>query len=165
MISQIHVSLRKKCKGKKRKNCEVKSFNVGSLTRGHKIQCPAKERNFNFHLYYIVMSPVLVQFWRGRQSGPDLTQVPRALPEQIQLSVETPGWSCEGWEVRGEVGTIIVLVQATGCQFNIICNDLYTKPACQGPTWRPLTKCEGDYLRFHSANIKMEVALSHNCRV
>ena len=91
IISQIHVSLRKKCKGKKRKNCEVKSFNVGSLTRGHKIQCPAKERNFSFHIYYIVMSPVLVQFRRGRQSGPDLTQVPRALPEQIQLSVEAPG--------------------------------------------------------------------------
>ena len=52
-----------------------------------------------------------------------------------------------------------MLVQATGCQFNVFCNDLYTKPSCPGPTWRPLTKCEGDYLRFASPPLQMEVEL------
>merc|ERR1712083_910141 len=41
-------------------------------------------------------------------------------------------------------------LQASGCQFNIECNDMYTRPLCQGPTWKPLTSCEGDYLRFFS---------------
>ena len=36
---------REKCKGKKRKNCQVKSFNVSNLAEEQKIQCPAKERN------------------------------------------------------------------------------------------------------------------------
>ena len=46
--------------------------------------------------------------------------------------------------------------QASGCQFKIVCSDLYTKPSCPGPTWRPLTRCEGDYLRFHSDNLQVE---------
>ena len=59
-----------------------------------------------------------------------------------------------------------VSLQATGCQFNIVCHDLYTKPTCPGPTWKPLTTCEGDYLRFHSADLQVEVELHqspYNC--
>lgn len=41
-------------------------------------------------------------------------------------------------------------LQSSGCQFNVQCHDMYTKPSCRGDTWRPLTKCEGDYLRFYS---------------
>ena len=44
-----------------------------------------------------------------------------------------------------------------GCQFSVQCSDLYTRPSCPGPTWRPLTKCEGDYLRFYSDNLQTEV--------
>ena len=39
--------------------------------------------------------------------------------------------------------------QAAGCQYRVECDDLYTRPSCPGPTWRPLTKCEGDFLRQH----------------
>ena len=30
---------------------------------------------------------------------------------------------------------------------------MFTRPSCPGPTWRPLTKCQGDYLRFFSDNL------------
>merc|ERR1712050_651707 len=49
-------------------------------------------------------------------------------------------------------------LEANGCQFNIECDDLFTRPVCSGPTWRPLTKCEGDYLRFHSDPMPVEEA-------
>ena len=48
-------------------------------------------------------------------------------------------------------------LHAVGCQFSVQCSDLYTRPSCPGPTWRPLTKCEGDYLRFYSDNLQTEV--------
>ena len=49
-------------------------------------------------------------------------------------------------------------LRASGCQFAVACADLYTKPSCPGPTWRPLTRCEGDYLRFYSDNLQTEVS-------
>ena len=49
-------------------------------------------------------------------------------------------------------------LRASGCQFAVECSDLYTKPSCPGPTWRPLTRCEGDYLRFYSDNLQTEVS-------
>ena len=48
-------------------------------------------------------------------------------------------------------------LHSVGCQFSVQCSDLYTRPSCPGPTWRPLTKCEGDYLRFYSDNLQTEV--------
>jgi len=48
-------------------------------------------------------------------------------------------------------------LKAIGCQFRVECSDMYTKPSCVGDTWQPLTKCQGDYLRFYSpeeANIE-----------
>ena len=49
-------------------------------------------------------------------------------------------------------------LHAVGCQFSVVCTDLYTKPTCLGPTWTPLTRCEGDYLRFYSDNLQPEVS-------
>ena len=51
-------------------------------------------------------------------------------------------------------------LHAVGCQFSVQCSDLYTRPSCPGPTWRPLTKCEGDYLRFYSDNLQTEVKMN-----
>ena len=50
-------------------------------------------------------------------------------------------------------------LHAVGCQFSVQCSDLYTKPTCPGPTWKPLTRCEGDYLRFFSDNLQTEVKI------
>eukprot|EP00090_Calanus_glacialis_P033161 TRINITY_DN55000_c0_g1_i1.p1 TRINITY_DN55000_c0_g1~~TRINITY_DN55000_c0_g1_i1.p1 ORF type:complete len:248 (+),score=72.63 TRINITY_DN55000_c0_g1_i1:28-744(+) len=47
-------------------------------------------------------------------------------------------------------------LEASGCQFNVVCDDLFTRPVCSGPTWRPLTQCEGDYLRFYSDPMPVE---------
>ena len=53
-------------------------------------------------------------------------------------------------------------LRASGCQFAVACADLYTKPSCPGPTWRPLTRCEGDYLRFYSDNLQTEVSTQYS---
>ena len=65
VTSTAHVKIslnyyRQTCKGKKRKNCGVKKFNVSSLAADHKIQCPAEERK----LYnYLLLFTVLVITW------------------------------------------------------------------------------------------------------
>ena len=51
--AHIKISLnfyRQTCKGKKRKNCGVKKFNVSNLAADHKIQCPAEERKLYNYL-------------------------------------------------------------------------------------------------------------------